>query len=111
MRFCVQCVWITIKKEELGCSLYFGVKISSTANRQLQAEEPKKDTEKGKNIVETRIWQLVFFSCAFYSRFFEVPALSSDSEGAVVRIHSGYAVPSSTNDCHNILPMACTLKA
>ena len=49
------------------------------------------------------------FLAAFYSGFFfKVPALSSDSEGAVVRIHSGYAVPSLTNYCQNILPMACT---
>ena len=48
---------------------------------------------------------LTCFLVAFYSGFFKVPALSSDSEGAVVRIHSGYAGPSSTNYCHNILPM------
>ena len=76
-----------------------------------QAEEANKHKVGGK--IPSRPGYGNLFSCrVLFGLFFKVPALSSDSEGAVVRIHSSYAVPSSTNYCHyNILPMACTLKA
>ena len=86
------------------------MKISSTVNRQAQAEEANKHKVGGK--IPSRPGSGNLFSCrVLFGLFFKVPALSSDSEGAVVRIHSGYAVPSLTNYCQNILPMACTPKA
>ena len=87
------------------------MEISSSVNRQAQAEEANKHKVGGK--IPSRPGYGNLFSCrVLFGLFFKVPALSSDSEGAVVRIHSSYAVPSSTNYCHyNILPIACTLKA
>ena len=73
---------------------------------QSETQEANKDKVEGR-ISWRRAGSGNLFSSLFYIRdFFKAPALSSDSGGAVARIHRGYpAVLSSTNDCQNILPM------